>query len=453
MSQPLVAILLSRSEWQILTAATETLQLTKPEPWESSATAQAVQAIVDAVSDVADAAQAVALLLDSDLVLTAKFSVDSPRQLRKPDAMLYELEEWLPVAAEDLSPAYIRSDLDVLAITAVLPCVKVLISGLEDTGLKIDLVMPLLPLAVERHLERVGRVDSHSALWLRDDGRGDLVQITNGRLATWIFLPEAEQCLLDEWQYATLQAGQVLSLHVYHSGSPPQLWLNKLDGVNIVPSEACEKEPIIADALNCLREIRRGRREPVAPLAGITATSSRLKDPLRWDVRLVQLAFVLLLGATTLINWQAAATLNAESRRLNVAAEDVFRNVFPNSSLRSSVRARLESELAKLAGARADSNEVDFAGSVLPLLFDLLSALPEQMRFRLLEIRLDGQELHLTGEVRSFSDADRIAAALRGRGLSVTPPTTQRLPQQGVSFRLVASARADNVDGEAKNGT
>src|SRR5690606_28196638 len=50
--------------------------------------------------------RSVALLLGSDLCLTAHFDIDSPRQFRKRDAMLYQLEEWLPCAAEDLVADY-----------------------------------------------------------------------------------------------------------------------------------------------------------------------------------------------------------------------------------------------------------------------------------------------------------------------------------------------------------
>ena len=62
-----------------------------------------------------------------------------------------------------------------------------------------------------------------------------------------------------------------------------------------------------------------------------------------------------------------------------------------------------------------------------PALRDLLAGLPADLRFRVLEVRLDGSSFALDGQVRSHGDADAIAASLRAGGFWVDPPSTEQL--------------------------
>lgn len=437
MPNQVTALVLRRTSWQLVAMGNERAERVDSGEWNVAETIEVAEAIAGALASHDVPSTDIALLLDSNLALAARFSIESPRQLRRPDAMLFELEEWLPVAAEDLSATYVRDGLNVLAVAAARPDIQQLAEALEDQGVDIDLVTPLVTLAVASHIEQDRRNEPYAVLWLRQDGSGDLVQISSARLASWQFLPNAQRNLVREWQYESLRGAAEIPIHIYHSGKLPSALLNELTHVDMVETTVCDGDPLVEPALEALQAIRSGIQEPVAALPQITATS-RFQQPLAKEVRLVLGTLVLLLGSLAFVNWRAAQQSTSSSQQAQIAAEDVFREVLPGARLRTGVRSRLESELAKLAGVRGSASESELAGSALPLLYDLLVSLPEEMRFRLLEIRVEEDELHVTGEVRSFADADRIAGALRGRGLQVTPPTTQRLPTEGVSFRLVA---------------
>lgn len=448
MAQEFTALLLDRFAWQLATCGETPALIGERVGWDAAEIDQAAGEIAGALREALLLGGPVALLLDSNLVLAAELSVSSIRQLRNPDAMLYELEEWLPVAAEDLSATYVRDDLQVLAMAVETDLPRQFATALEHQGIAIDLVMPQMPLAATTHVDRIPIGERHAVVWLRDSGSADWVVFQQGRPMRWQYLPDAATALASQLCYESLASPAKLPVYVYHNGSPPA---RQLDDRQVAELVEIPEEPLAHHALVALHAIRQNRGHPVASLEGISRASARRKHPLAREVRLLQLACVALLLAWTFVNWQAAQQSRQESEQLQVAAEDLFREVLPRATLRTGVRARLESELAKLAGVRGKSDGEDLAGSALPLLYDLLQSLPDEMRFRLLEIRIDDEDLHLTGEVRSFGDADRIAGGLRALGLSVTPPTTQRLPAQGVGFRLIAYRTPVNGTGKGEN--
>ena len=105
------------------------------------------------------------------------------------------------------------------------------------------------------------------------------------------------------------------------------------------------------------------------------------------------------------------------------------------------IRSRLESEVAKLAGSRGQGEEIPVAVPTLRLLKDFLVSLPKDMRYRIVDLRIEQDRLSLEMEVRSHSDADVIASALRKQGFVVDQPRSEQLPLQGVVVRLSAIAQ------------
>ena len=66
-----------------------------------------------------------------------------------------------------------------------------------------------------------------------------------------------------------------------------------------------------------------------------------------------------------------------------------------------------------MAGVKGESADWTAQRPAISLLFDLLASVPEGLRCRLLNLRLDRYRLQVEGELRSHSDADAITAALR----------------------------------------
>jgi hypothetical protein len=116
----------------------------------------------------------------------------------------------------------------------------------------------------------------------------------------------------------------------------------------------------------------------------------------------------------------------------------IFRQIFPGQSTPLGIRSRLESEHTKLAGLKGDSMQLPPQTSALAVLYDVLAAMPGDVRYRFHEVRLDRQRVYLDGEVLSHGDADKISSGLRNRGFQVQPPRTQQLSDHDISVRITA---------------
>lgn len=87
-------------------------------------------------------------------------------------------------------------------------------------------------------------------------------------------------------------------------------------------------------------------------------------------------------------------------------------------------------------------------------MYQCLRRLPTDLRYRLVELRIDGDKLYLEGQTKSHSDAEMLATALRravpspepkpgktnptSPGFVVEPPRSDQMPDGTVAFSLVA---------------
>jgi hypothetical protein len=94
------------------------------------------------------------------------------------------------------------------------------------------------------------------------------------------------------------------------------------------------------------------------------------------------------------------------------------------------VRSRLAAEERGLHGLIGDTSSPAAAENGLVILRDLILHLPaaDELRYRVLELRLDLQHFAIEGHAAGHGDADRIVAALRrGGAFTVEPPRTEQL--------------------------
>jgi hypothetical protein len=189
-------------------------------------------------------------------------------------------------------------------------------------------------------------------------------------------------------------------------------------------------------------------REGVAILAGRADSPIELRRDglapesrnraLRGAVRGVQAAFLCLLIACGVTLYRLGETFDRQRLEAGDRQREIFQRLFPDLPAPVGVKGRLESEYAQLRGLRGEHLDVSDQIPATRLIERLLRSLPSELRYRILEIRVEQGRLYLVGQVRTHADADRIADELRKVQLTVEAPSTHRLPQEGVEFRISA---------------
>ncbi len=76
----------------------------------------------------------------------------------------------------------------------------------------------------------------------------------------------------------------------------------------------------------------------------------------------------------------------------------------------------------------------------------LLTALPMETRFRVVEVQIEPDRLGLEGQARSHGEAEGIAASLRTLpDWQVNPPSTHSLRERGVAFSVTATRTSSSA--------
>ena len=150
------------------------------------------------------------------------------------------------------------------------------------------------------------------------------------------------------------------------------------------------------------------------------------------------LAFAVALPVT--MGWRGHA-YDRQARAFDDQQRALFAHNYPGKTVPVNVKSRFASEARRFEGLSGASDQMPAQQSALAQLHHTLGQLPRELRYRILELRIDTGTLYLAGEARSHSDADAIAAALRhGPGVNVEPPRTETLQDKGtgVAFTITA---------------
>jgi len=119
-------------------------------------------------------------------------------------------------------------------------------------------------------------------------------------------------------------------------------------------------------------------------------------------------------------------------------SEIMFKQLFPGEAAPTSLSLRIENKLAELK-VSTNNGKQKLPDSEMPLLnfVKLLDNLPQKIRFCIQDLRLNANEIFLTGTARTHSDAEKISVSLReSKYFDVDPPKTENLKNQGVSFTI-----------------
>jgi hypothetical protein len=383
----------------------------------------------------------VVLALPSEWCLAAPVDTAGLPAKDRRRAMTYRLEEKLPVAAEEVVADFVPAPPTAATVFGV--CTRTaelapLVQSLEAAGIDVTAVCPASLLALQNISDKLEAV-----LWPSDTpSRVELFTFRDGQLHGWYVLPDDPKDVLLHVEHEFPQS-TTIAVH-----SDIKSFFARHPGLRVAPL----KSPSAAATATAMAvQILSGKATPWIDLRRDAVAPRDRFRPIRTPLTCAAVAAVLcLLCAVGAMLWRAGryddlAARLADDQRL------VYRKAFPNAPIPDDVRSRLESEERSLRGVSGDASAPPPDDAGLVTLRDLMAHLPPptDLRYRILELRLDKDRFTLEGQAPAHADADAIAAALRQRRtFEVEPPRTERLPSgdanaaTGVSFTLTGTRGA-----------
>ena len=406
--------------------------------------------------------------------------VDLSELPRSPDrqTLLYQLESSLPWSAEEVVADFVSGASHALGIATRTADVLPILEGLEQEGIPIRSVCPWSMLACQSYLEQsdTNRASVKGSTLSDDVPSDDSIASKSepAEIATSTSNdPPAESKLPDggstqvtligdeatvflgvthrktelvvtmkgkpiAWQSGTIDdlQAQLRMVWLSHSGNIRVILCGSStdnDDVRAVTAgfrSSCSKLSLDDAAALATREILSGNRVPLFELRrGVLADS----NPFRPVAKLVMATVISVAACLAIIAglmfWKAQQ-YEQLTKNYQRDQEQVFRQLFPDQPIPIGIRSRLQSEKARIVGLKGDN-----------LLESFLNGIPTGLRFRVVEILIEGSRITIDGEVRTHSDASRLASELKRAGFQVQSPRTVQLSGGTVSLRLTAGFR------------
>ena len=446
-----VLLTLESNRWQVARAAGEQLELRQVSLAEGQDPLAAADGLVAALGEWHT--RSVVLGVPSAMVLAAQ--VDSgnlPRRDRR-TAMLYRLEEQLPIEAERLTADFVPAGAGrLLGLAVVSDDVRAIVERLAEAGIEVPGICPTALLALWEFLRRrQGRFDYAFLCWPE---RTDAFRMAGRSPAAWVTLtPEAAD--VASWLATEMLAGPA------ELADPSGAVVGPMDAGAVAATESqaalklhrtTEHEPL-ALAARAARRLLAGE-----PAGWVNLRRDALAEPNPWGrlVRAGWAAVVLtlcLLAALAGTFHYRSLRYDALARRTEARQTAAFHRVFPDRRVPVNVKSRLRSELALLSGVSGCGFDLPTQPVALETLRRIAGGLPATVRLRIVEMRIDPSGIVIEGQARNHSDAEIVARSLKHGGFAVESPRTERLVRGGVAFTLVARPdRAPTLTAKSPGG-
>jgi type II secretory pathway component PulL len=376
--------------------------------------------------------QPVMLALASADCLAAAIDVTGlPRSDRK--AMLYRLEEKLPVAAESVVADFALADNQALGVCVREDAVAPLLHSLESFGVAIQSITPAALLAAQQLAENGGP----QVLLIGDADQVNVIAIRQGVPQSWSLLPARLADLRLHLDLLAMESGEDAPIR---AAGLQGLSLDAL-GAQVIPIVPRQAAAIAAAAA------LEGRLAPwIEFRRGALAISDRLRLHRKALDVFLAAAAIFLVCLTLGLLWRAHR-YHREAQAADRQTADEFTATFPGWSLPSNVRTVVESEHRKLATRGSGTLPPEVNESALRTLHVILSRLPPEVKFKVEHGIFNDTSIEIEGRVRSFNDVDALASAARQAGLDVPPPQARRDNEGFWTFTLRGSRRPKPLTG------
>jgi hypothetical protein len=421
---------------------------------EDAAIESRAGAIRQQLADWGYADQPIVLALPSSWCLCATISTDDLARGRRRRAMAFRLEEHLPISAEEMVADYFSTVRgEALGVCGELVKLRTITGALEAGGIRVRHICPAAFLAAAYAADQRGKIDGVLIYGIGGEGRRsaagyDLVELREGKPIRWWWLAQDEAALRDRLAAWAAEHERPMQLAVIGSGPTPQ-WHQGCEGIELVELGGISHDQAAAHHAAKILE------GDVSPWIDFRRDALAQRDPhgvYRKPIRaLVAAVAFLLICVSGIMQWRGWR-YEALSRNYGEQQVEVFKSALPNQHVSPSVvKGRLLSERQRLEGlsgqaAEDASEEALRAVSALVHLREVLSRLPADLHYRILDLTIQPDLIRVAGQARSHAEAEKVVIGLRQSGkYEVDSPRTQALKESGVSFSFAAKPCTDSA--------
>ncbi len=438
MKTPAFVLALDADRWQVARSYQGDVELREVTVEDAAEPLESAAEVRKALDELGYKGQGVCLGLPSERVLAGRINCGNlPRKQRR-TAMLYRLEEQIPIEAERLTAAFLPAiGGQALGLAVETAPVRSLVDELFGAGVSTVAICPTALLSLWGHLQDAQPSDYAI---LTDATRADVFRLANGQPDAWhTARPEPSQvarCLQIDMLSRTLGPDRPTALVVGPLAEEVKAAIE--DDVAAVALAGQRDSTISAAARAAGQRLAGGAAGWVDLRQGKLATSS-LWSRLGGLIRLAAALFVVLMVtlAGTLLCRGASYETVAAGYRGRQSAE--YRRLYPNGRIPLNVKSRLGSELKRLSGISGLGFELPDRPSALETLCRLAGNLPEPVRLRIVELRVGPTGILIEGQARTHTDAEIISRSLAEGGFAMDPPRSEHLAAGGVSFTLAGA--------------
>lgn len=372
----------------------------------------------------------ITLAVPSQWCLCATIDARNLPRVRRP-AMLFRLEEKLPLAAEEIVGDFIEHGETALGIAGQLRLLQPMVSAVGDI-VEVETIAPAALLAGQWYLQH-GKLPPCDGVLFELHGQFEFLQLSDGVVTGWETLADAEDVAIE--------------LGVRGINRPLRVACGAL--VELPPTSGAEIVPVeLPPAEDAAFEMAQALRRGASPIVELRRDPLGAADVLRGArpaIRAAMVAAVFLVVAVFgAVLWRAS-----EYQRLTVQYEheqqELFQKTFPGKTLNDELSVatqllREERRLRALAGG--DEADVPARVSSLALLQRVLMALPADGRCQVNELRLNEDKVWIEAVVPTHADATSVATSLAAdKGFNVEAPRTEQLAGgANVAMTLTATA-------------
>jgi len=378
----------------------------------------------------------ICLGLPSGMIFAGLVDCQGLPRNQKRTAMLFRLEEQLPMDAEaltvDFLPPVVGKSLGVAVETQR---VRDLIDALASAGIQVAAVCATSLLALWQLLQ--GNPSPPEYVVIASDDIFDVFRLSGAQPVAWYSIAGGMEKLVHCIEIDFLQnpsEGTAVSARLIGTFEPALLdSLTRNLPVSIsAPEESAPAELATVAAEKLLAgkpagyvNFRQGELALSAPwrrVSGLARTVSVLTL-----VLLAVLAGIFYLRGRI---YAKAVGICQEKK------ETVFRHLHPGQGTPADVRENLEEELKRLSAVTGSNAALPKRISALETLRGVLTGLPQAVRLRIVQIQVAPGGVVIEGQGRTHADAELIGQALKKAGFAMEPPRTEALSTGGVSFNL-----------------